>query len=355
MHIFSFMKKKLMAMPLGSKIKELRKSLGLKQSNIAAESKETNWPIKQRSYEKAESGLDEIGHDLFEKIAKFFNYHSAAIGQKQLINITAADICTVKNKIQKGKSKKNDTLIHQVYINRISNISQIQAISQNVDSKYIDYKFNPNKKENELIKELLKKIQILCLNKQKEKQYNVDSFFKLDTDFKQLDDLTQVGQTLDNLEKCGITLYAGNIEISNLNTFVHSQEDTLDGDGSGDNIKQIRDSIEKYSIKKSEEIYIILCFQKNSYSKSMTFKYENEFNKNSLDQIIKEYELSFLDKNVSDDENQVMQILLSDFGYSDSINRKNVSISDDNYDRKVKKYYEKINSKQVEFSKTGEL
>ena len=63
------MKKKLMAMPLGSKIKELRKSLGLKQSNIAAESKETNWPIKQRSYEKAESGLDEIGHDLFEKIA----------------------------------------------------------------------------------------------------------------------------------------------------------------------------------------------------------------------------------------------------------------------------------------------
>ena len=349
------MKKKLMAMPLGSKIKKLRKSLGLKQSNIADESKETNWPIKQRSYEKAESGQDEIGHDLFEKIAKFFNYYSAAIGQKQLINITAADICTVKSQIQKDKLKKRDTLIQQVYINKISNISQIQAISLNVDSKYIGYRFNPNEQENELIKELLKKIQILCLNKQKEKQYNVDSFFKLDTDFKQLDDLTQVGQTLDNLGKCGIALYAGNIEINILKSFVHSQEDTLDGDGSGDDIKQIRDFIEKYSIKKYEELYIILCFQKNSHSKSMTFKYENDFNKNTLDQIIKEYELSFLDKNVSEDENQVMQILLSDFGYSDSINRKNVFISDDNHDRKVKKHYEKINNKQIEFSKIGEL
>ena len=137
-----------MARPKGREIKRFRKQLNIKQSSIAELSNAMNYPITLRSYQKAEAGKEEIGYDIIENIAKFFNSLSKEKNVLPLINITARDICTKKDKSRKNKNKKSDTTIHKVYIEKIYNISQVQAILQNVEHKYISPEFNPSIIEN---------------------------------------------------------------------------------------------------------------------------------------------------------------------------------------------------------------
>ena len=371
------MRKKTMAKPKGTEIKKFRKQLGIKQISIPELSLKKNCPIKLRSYEKAEAGKEEIGTDIIENIARLFNALSKERNINPLINITSKDISIIKSKPLKGKNLKKNTTIHKVYIEKIFNFSQIQAILQNVEHKYIATEFNPSKSESDLIKALIKKIQNLFISQRNENKYNEDGFYNIESDLSELDKLTELGEALDRLREKNISLFAGNFEIKGLRVYDYNNELIFDEN-------QNKDITKKYSIETHNEEYIILCFKKNSKSPALTFSYKNEFNELKLSEIISSYEQKFLDpkdsiysdflkitserkkekirfsdpelideNNESENiEEEILENIYNWFGYKNSINRSNVSIIDnsDDFENFFENNYERIEEKMNEIA-----
>ena len=373
-HKFTHMRKKIMARPKATEIRKFRKQLGIKQINIPELSLAKNCPIKLRSYEKAEAGI-EIGADIIENIARLFNALSKERNSNPLINITSKDISIIKDRPSKSKNLKKNSTTDKVYIEKIFNFSQIQAILQNVEHKYITTEFNPTKNESSLIKTLIKKIQLLFISQRNEK-YNEDGFFNIDSDLNELDKLTELGEALDKLREHNISLYAGNFEIKGLRVYDYNNEEIF---AENQNI----DIKKEYSIKQYSEEYIILCFKKNATSSLLTFSYKNEFNELRLSEIINSYEQKILDSkdlsysnliktrpakkkervNFSDPEineennesenieEEILENIYNFFGYKNSINRSNVSIIDNNsddFDDFFENNYERIEERMNE-------
>lgn len=105
----------IIMMVIGENIKELRKSRGISQQQIA-----DLINMHRSNYSKVESGQREISISALTKIAKYFN-------------VSVDDILNNKNEVPEEISVENKTLLEKVKL-----IEELEEDEQNMVFKFID-------------------------------------------------------------------------------------------------------------------------------------------------------------------------------------------------------------------------
>ncbi len=297
-------KKKNLWIAKGEEIGKQRKFLGYTQEEMVSIA-EKNYRIKisLRNLQNAEASK-EIGVDTLNAIAYFLDKELAdliegsttiddiAVNPNQKNDlIETSNKHTVNTKIFASQIKNNKTFkTEKSYLTRVDNYNQVIQTIKKSKKRKIFYPFNPSQKEVAIIKKTLTELTQIHESIFGKNNLDLNSFQEHDTDdYSQLKDelqsLTKISdfsECINELKKNNLNIYVGNFEFNFLDT------EALDpwalkeidvGDPNGTHWEG------EYTVTLKSENYAIFCFEKTGIT-SMTFNYDNEWNKEKLEKII---------------------------------------------------------------------